>query len=164
MWSSELGSVSLKAAYGRLFASFGVPALWFANWSCAPTASHFVNFFLFDVFSPNSLIINRHVGSPTSHRFSKLRTCPPACRQAGRCASRMLSGQAWEVTTFHNACYFAPFFFNFNTSYTHAGKQAKGSFMIVRFGGNDRKLFGGWSQRKPNKTSMPIRILAAAMT
>jgi len=80
MWSSELGSVSLKAAYGRLFASFGVPALWFANWSCAPTASHFVNFFLFDVFSPNSLIINWHVGSSASHCFSKLRKNFPLLR------------------------------------------------------------------------------------
>ncbi len=77
-----------------------------------------------------SLIINGEVGSLASYCFPKLRKNFPLLR---------------AVRNNVNSSYFylTPILFNFYSSYTDKQKQAKESFMIVRFWWYDRKKLTG---------------------
>ena len=88
-------------------------------------------FFVCAQFLTFSLIINGKVGSFTSHCFPKLRKNFPLLRMV---RSKIKS-----------SCMHLPtILLNFHSSYDGIRKQAKESFMIVRFWGHDRKLLGLW--------------------
>jgi hypothetical protein len=108
-----------------------------------PTA-HSAHFFSFSSFLPagrqvllSSLIINKNVGSRCAICFPLLLTCLPAGRKTAHfCAPRAQGLPADRQVRSGNKFLYkslSSIFRNYNSSYTGAGKQAKESFMIVRF-------------------------------